>query len=84
MRPTTAILFALSVLGPCMSGPAFGQVFDVSAGASTLYGAKGASVAIHGVHSETSIGAGLINGHFGIGASSTAPVFGGFLTTGQQ
>lgn len=84
MPQATALLFALSVFGPCMSGPAFGQVFDVSAGVSTLYGAEGASVAIHGVNSETSIGAGLINGHFGIGASSTARIRGGFLTTGQQ
>ena len=84
MRSATGLVFALSALGHCMSGPAFGQVFDLSAGASTLYQAEGASVAIHGANSETSVGAGLINHHLAVGASSTTRVRGGRLTTGQQ
>lgn len=84
MHPATPIKLLLVALGLCMSDSAFGQVFDLSAGASTLYGAGGASVAIHGANSETSIGVGLINHHVGVGASSTTRALGGLLTAGQQ
>jgi hypothetical protein len=82
MRATTLFLFAVVVPTICTFARA--QVFDLSAGVSTLYGAEGASVIIHGSKSETSLGAGLINGHFGVGAASSTKYRGGLLTTGQQ
>ena len=82
MRPAKNTLLAVFWLSFCASAAA--QVFDLSAGASTLYGAEGAAVVIHGDSSETAIGAGLINGHLGIGAASTYRLHSGSLTTGQQ
>jgi len=44
------------------------QVFEVSGGNSSLYQAGGGSVSVHGLGSEFTLGAGMINGHFGYGA----------------
>ena len=77
-------LFAAVMLSVTLWTPANAQAFDVSAGMSTLYGAEGASVVIHGETQETEIGAGLINGHLGMSAASTARLHKGLLTTGQQ
>lgn len=63
--------------------PALSQVFEVSAGASTSYGAEGASVTIEGSNSQTLLGAGIIQGHFAAGGSSSRPVAHGTLTVGQ-
>ena len=60
------------------------QVFEVAAGASTAYGAEGASVVIHGQNTLTTFGAGLVGGHFAAGGSAIRPISGGSLTVGQQ
>jgi len=60
------------------------QVFALSAGASTMYGAEGATLMIRGKGYESSIGAGLSNGHFAIGGTSVRQIKDGSLTAGQQ
>jgi hypothetical protein len=51
----------------CLSA-ARAQVFELSGGNSSLYQAGGGSLSIHGAGSDTTIGAGMIDGHFGYGA----------------
>ena len=60
------------------------QVFELSGGASTLYGAQGGRVLIHGVNSETTIGGGFVNGHFAAGGATTRRLHDGSQTLGQQ
>ncbi len=60
------------------------QVFEVAAGGSTAYGAEGASIVIHGEKVQTTLGAGLVAGHFAAGGNATRPIPGGALTVGQQ
>ena len=60
------------------------QVFEVAAGGSTAYGAEGASLVIHGDKVQTTLGAGIVAGHFAAGGNATRPIPGGALTLGQQ
>jgi hypothetical protein len=60
------------------------QAFELSGGASTLYNAKGGSVIIHGQQMETTLGAGLVDGHFAVGAVSVRKTHAGIVTGGQQ
>ena len=86
MRPAASGY--LSAVGTMLivaaTATASGQVFEVTAGASTSYGAAGGGIIIHGKAIQTSLGAGLIQGHFAAGGSSFRTIPGGTLTLGQQ
>jgi len=60
------------------------QIFEVSAGASSLYGAEGGSVVIHGDGMETTVGGGVMQGRLALGGSSSRLIPGGSITAGQQ
>ncbi len=79
-------LWILALLVCTIHGARFaiGQVFEVSAGASTSYGAEGGTVTIEGTNSKTILGAGIIEGHFAAGGSSSRAFAQGTLTTGQE
>jgi hypothetical protein len=72
-----AVLFAVT---PC----ARAQIFELSAGASSIYGAEGGSVVIHQDDTETILGGGVMQGHLALGGSSSKPIAGGTATAGQQ
>lgn len=83
MRAAVHWLIA-GMLGFAGAGSLYAQVFEVSAGASTQYGAEGGNVVIHGKDLDTTIGAGFVDGHFAAGGSSIRRIAGGTLTAGQQ
>lgn len=58
----------MGIAALCFLSAARAQVFELSGGNSSLYQAGGGSLSIHGVGTETTIGAGMIDGHFGYGA----------------
>ncbi len=60
------------------------QVIGISGGASTAYASQGGTIVIHGQQTETSVGAGLLNGHFGIGGLTVRRIHGGTMSLGQQ
>ncbi len=60
------------------------QIVEVSGGASSAYEAQGATIVVHGQQSESSLGMGMLNGHFGIGGTSVRRIQGGTLSVGQQ
>lgn len=75
---------ALTLCGFLGMRPASCQIFEVSAGASTSYGAEGAAVTIEGKNSETSLGGGFLHGQFAAGGSTSRPYAGGVMTAGQE
>ncbi len=80
-----AILFAaVTAIVVCGGRAVPGQVVELLGGASTLYGAQGGSILIHGTNSETSIGGGYLNGRFAAGGATTRRIHGGSETIGQQ
>ena len=80
-RWRAALAFAAALAVSCA---ARGQVFELSAGDSTAYDARGGSLLIHGEHSESSLGFGWTNGHFGADAESIRHYGQRTLMLGQQ
>lgn len=64
--------------------PACAQAFELSGGASTIYGAAGGTLLVHGENSETSLGAGIENHHFGAGGAMQRRTANGTTTLGMQ
>lgn len=80
-----SIKTVLTVLAACFAlGAAHAQVFEVSGGNSSLYEAGGGSVSMHGVGSDVTIGAGMINGHFGYGAAAEKQIGKSVYTAGDE
>ena len=65
-------------------GAAHAQVFEVSGGNSSLYQAGGGSVSMHAVHSDLTIGAGMMDGHFGYGATMEKQVGHSVYSAGDE
>lgn len=73
-------LWAVMLLSACASG----QVFEISGGASTEYGAEGGTLRMHTANAETSIGMGVVDHHFAMGGETVRRIAGGLETVGQQ
>lgn len=72
-----AALFLLAV-------PASAQVVELNGGASSLYGAEGASATFHFPQSTTTFGGGFANGHFRFGSSEGFGFHGWDITAGDS
>lgn len=84
MRPRTYIFALVTTVFFIGSRWAEAQIFEVSAGASTSYGAEGGSLVIHGDQTESVFGGGFIQHHFAAGGSTTRIIPHGTGTVGQQ
>ncbi len=71
-----AALLSLSAAGA--------QVFEVSGGNSSLYQAGGASLSVHGTHSDMTFGAGMMDGHFSYGATMEKQVGHSVYSAGDE
>jgi len=60
------------------------QVFQVAAGASTLYQAQGASVLMRGAKNNATLGLGMVDGHLTAGGNWTRSLHGSLYTAGSQ
>lgn len=63
---------------------AHAQVFELSGGNSSLYQAGGGSVSMHATHSDLTIGAGMMDGHFGYGATMEKQVGHSVYSAGDE
>ena len=80
-----SIKTALTVIAACFAlGAAHAQVFEVSGGNSSLYQAGGGSISIHAVHSDVTLGAGMMDGHFGYGATMEKQVGHSVYSAGDE
>ncbi|MGI4758169.1 MAG: hypothetical protein ACRYGF_15140 [Janthinobacterium lividum] len=79
------VLLGVFAISSAWAGPsAQAQVFELSGGVSTLYDAKGGAVVIHGRQTDTTLGAGMVGGHFAMGATSVRGTKLGTVSLGQQ
>lgn len=60
------------------------QAFEFSGGASTIYGAAGGTLLVHGENTESTLGAGIENHHFGAGGAIERRTGSGTTTLGMQ
>jgi hypothetical protein len=65
MNPRVLVRVGLLLLGT----PSFGQVFKLQGGTSSLFQADGGSVEINAPNFSSSVGVGVMNGRFGLGAA---------------
>jgi len=79
LSQTACLTLALGI-GPLASC----QVFQVAAGASTLYQAQGGSIQMRGANNNATLGLGIIDGHLTAGGSWTRSVRGSLYTAGSQ
>ncbi len=84
MRLRSYLLLSAALPALCMASSIHAQIFELSGGASTLYGAQGGSVIIHSTEMETSIGAGLLGHHFAAGGAAIHRIKDGSIVAGQQ
>jgi hypothetical protein len=73
-------ILALSFL---FASQTYAQVFEMRAGDSTLFDAQGASVRMYGNDVTAEVGAGMVGGHFVIGANEKQSFHGMQLTAGD-
>jgi hypothetical protein len=78
----SSFVFLLIVLGTSLLSSA--QIFRVQGGASTLFGANGASVNIKAPGYEGDIGAGALDGHFQYGFLVRTNLLGNTLSVGDD
>jgi hypothetical protein len=74
----------MAIMACSVFSAARAQVFEVSGGNSSLYQAGGGSVSMHTPGSETTIGAGMINGHFGYGAKTEKQIGKSVYSAGDE
>jgi hypothetical protein len=84
MRPRIYILLLITTMLVMRTRQIEAQIFEVSAGASTSYGAEGGSLTIHGEQTESVFGGGFIQHRFAAGGSTTRIIPHGTETAGQQ
>ncbi len=72
----------LVMLGTCISSRA--QIFRVQGGTSTLFGASGGSVDIKAQGYQSTVGIGVLDGHFQYGFLVRTKVFGDVLSVGDD
>ena len=75
---------AVALLILCWPRPGRSQAFEISGGASTIYGAAGGTLVIHGQDTETNVGAGLENHRFAAGGAMVKRLHDGTETLGLQ
>ncbi len=84
MRLLSMVGRATGLLFCAYAGSALSQVVEITGGASSAYAAQGGTMVVHGEHFEMSLGAGLVNGRFGLGGMAARRALGGTMTVGQQ